>query len=809
MSDIIEKIGYNNIQKLEENIIIFQERLLKNYQKYIPRHILQQYLPPERSIIVNDDPDLYPIELKLPEPPPLHTIDGFGLSAKDQVFQKQKMPTKLIDLINTSKDFYDVVEKLDQNRTLYKDEIRWIQQQWYYRLNGYWFWNNGVPTYIDGWHFYYCNYWYLDVGLPIFNYRDRIFFLFARYCYTTHEAPFFYRIQTAETEGNQEPKYWYFPDEDSAKIYKEIHENLFEIEQGFWLINYKHRTVYGFNYPKHRREGATYKGACIHTEIISRMREADGLLLSMDGDAAERTFTKKYKFPMRQMVFFFLPEIATSLSTQKGIIEFDIASYGDKKRNIANMGGLMSSMHPQTSGAELKSDGEKFMFIHGDETGKGNKNRPYNCLKRHDVVKKTIAQRPEIHGLILNTSTADDTRGDFGRNYKELCKKSHWHIRSYEEGVTESGLINLFIPAYVNLSKMMTDKYGYPLIENLSEEQKLETGEEFGAKLFIESQLARKMGDSDAYYHEIREFPTRFKHCFLSSTDEAQFDILEINERINKLDMMTTEPTRRGDFVWAKGWGSSVEFVPNSKGKFYISYYPSKPNNLIKVNGKLVAGNKDIFIAGCDPFRYDKTRKGRHSKGAGCVYMKRDFIIDPEDKPLSEWVSDRFVCTYTQSVPEEEYREDMLMMTIFYGCEMFPEMNEEMVYKYFRSTKYVGLLGYLYVDGKKKELPGVYTHNTNKPIGFKLWKIKIEKNIRHELHRDILQELSEIESLDDMRDYDLFAAGTCVLIAMYYSTDGLANAVNKATISGKDDSILKWILREQGLSVDEENYYND
>lgn len=794
-----EKIGYNDIRLLEENIILFHEKIVSEYGRYVPEVILRGYLPPEKSVILNDDPDMYPIEVNLPKPPPLHTIDGFGLPAAEQFFRLQEMPTKLTELVKTSKNYYDVIRKIDNNRREYADVIYWIEKQWYYRINGYWFFNNGVPTYIDGWHFFYCNYFHLDIGLPKFNYRDRLFFIFARYCYTTHEAPFFHRIQITEAEGNNPPDYWYFADREQAEKYKSSHEiTKYEIEDGFWIIEYSNRTCYGFNYPKHRREGATYKGACIHVEIVSRMREAKGLLVSMDGGAAEDTFTNKYKTPLRKMAFFFSPSVLTNLNTQKGGIEFDLSGNMDKQKAIMSEEGLMSSMHPQTSGAELKSDGNKFQFIHGDEVGKGNKKAPYNALKRHDVLVKTVAQRPAIHGMIINTSTADDTRGDFGRNYKVLCQRSHWHQRYYVEGTTESGLFDLFIPSYVNLSSTMTDKYGYPLIDKLTKEQQMDTGERFGAKILIETKLEQKQGDSDAYYHEIREFPTRYRHCFLASTEDAQFDVLEINNRISAIDMMPSPPIRKGNFEWVKGWGSAVEFVDTPNGKFYISYYPARPNNLINVDGKLVAGNKDLFIAGCDPFRFEKTRNKRHSKGGGCVYMKREITLDPETKTLSEWTTDRFVCTYSNSTSEEEYKENMLMMTIFYGCEMFPEMNEEMVYKYFKNNKYRHLLGYTYVDGRRAEMPGVYTQSASKAKMFKLWKMKVERNIRHELHVDMLHELSNVEGLDDMKDYDLFASGAMCLYADHYSKEGLANKVEDAlSQSSGEDSILQWILRQQ------------
>ena len=801
MSEIITNINYNDIQQLTERIILFQEDLYQKYSDYVPKAILKQYLPYETAITVNDDPDTYPFDLKLPEPPPLHTIDGFGLVADEQYFRLQVMPKKLQELIKTSSTYMQVIEKIDNNRREYRECIEWIRQQWYYRENGYWFWNNGIPTYIDGTHFYYLNYFKIELmgtyDLPMFNYRDRIWFIFAKYCFTTHEAPFFFRVQIEDATIEDPAEYWYFATEEEAKIYRGKNDLNYPVEKGFWLLTYPNRTCYGFNYPKHRREGATFKGAAWITELMSRLQKSDAVLLSKDGSSAEQAFKKKYKMPLEQMAFFFLPELGSSLQNKDGIIDFNKKTGADKSRTINKQEGLGSTIYPQTSSDELKSDGNRYYGVHGDEVGKGNPGQPYNCLKRHDVIIKTIAQRPEIHGMIINTSTADDTRGEFGRNYKELCKKSQWHERNYVEGLTESGLFNLFIPSYINLSVTMTDRYGNPLIDKLTKKQQRQTRQKHGAREFIENRLAQKVDDPDAYYHDMREFPTRYRHCFMASSEDAQFDVLAINNRISELDMMSKVPIRRGNFKWVESWGSDmVEFYDDPKGKFYVSHFPARPNNLIRHNGKLIGGNRDQFVAACDPFKFDETRKKRQSLGGGAVYMKRDKIIDPDTKPLEEWKTDRFVCTYAYKGTTEEFNEDMLMMTIFYGCELFPEMNDEIVYNYFKNNKYRNLLGFLYIGGIKEPKPGFFTQTEKKKMLFKLYKIKIETNIKHELHRDILQELADIEGMHDMKNYDLFAAGGGCLLSMYYSKDGLANSVKDAD-KKRDDSILAWIMREQ------------
>lgn len=780
-------IGYNDIKPLEYAIYEHRKHLTEEYGKYVHNDILNLYLPPEKSIIVNDDPDLYPIELKIPEPPEFHKINGFGLPPEKQFFRRPVMPIKLQDLLKTSKSINDVWKKINNNRRLYKKEIEWIQSMWNYRLNGYWFYNNGVPTYIDGFHFYYCGFWEIDSGIPEYRYRDRAFFLFARYCLTTTIAPFFARVRN---DNIADGYYHYFADDKEAEIYIQQSGLLTQVEKGYWEIDYGRRICYGFNYPKHRREGATNRGCCINNEIVSRTAKVASVVMSKDGDSAQAAFGEKLVLPLRALkkaAFFFIPNmVTTNLTVKTEQIVFDSLDSARANTNIDN-DGLLSTIHPITNTDERKEDGNKYIFVHGDEVGKENPRSPYNLLLRHNVMMKTVAQGNVINGLMINTSTSDDTKGDAGRRYMELCKDSHWHKRNYINGQTGTGLFNLFIPADINFEGF-SDRFGNPIVTKPTPEQAAYCKSQFGARENIEQKLKQASTNTENYYNEMRENPLRFRNCFMSSGEDTGFDLMPIINRISELDMNEKLKPRIGNFEWVSGWGSDVTFVDKVDGKFELSYFPDTPNNKIKRGSKVVPANTDKFVAACDPFRFDETRKKRRSKGAGCVYLKRDYIIDPEGTNVEDMQTDRFVCTYSNSVKEVDYKEDMLKMTLFFGCEIFPEMNEEMVYKYFRDSKFSGYLGYLWVDGKKNELPGFYTSLPIKQRIFKLWKMKIESGIGHEKHRGLLQELCDIESLKDMTNYDLFAASGGCLLSMYYCRPELRGDAQEAT-----DMIASWV----------------
>jgi hypothetical protein len=74
-----------------------------------------------------------------------------------------------------------IAQKTDPD--YYNPELQaYRNQEWDRRLNGYWFYNNGVPTYITGLHYFYLVHWKIDVGYPHFRITDLHFFYFLEYC---------------------------------------------------------------------------------------------------------------------------------------------------------------------------------------------------------------------------------------------------------------------------------------------------------------------------------------------------------------------------------------------------------------------------------------------------------------------------------------------------------------------------------------------------------------------------------------------------------------------------------------------------
>lgn len=684
---------------------------------------LKEYRPAEEYITVNDgDPDLTPIDIKLPKPPPLHQIEGYGKPAKDQKWKVSTLPERLQELQDS--DDLETLEEmwafLTKNQADYKEELLYIEEQWRRRQEGYWFFNNGRPTYLTGTNYFYINFWELDVGLPEYRNRDRKFFLFAKFC----------------------------EDDD---------------------------TCVGFNYPKHRREGATAKTQCWMYDYISQHKRSHGGIQSMTEDhARDGVFQDHLVAAWKCLPFFFQPTHEGTTNPKSAMKFFKPGKKVTKGGIRAKKDEALNSyidFKPSNKGAY---DTFKLKRYHGDEVGKTVEVDTY---RRHHIVKQclTLGGGRIVTGKAIYTSTVGEMEKEGGENFLKLCKDSHHNERT-ENNQTKSGLYNLFIPAWDGLEGFV-DEYGDSVVENPEKPIKGHfEGKaiwiKIGSREYIKNtrQAYIDDGNFESYNEEVRMYPTSFAECFKGQARNCNFNIMILENRLadfnhgNKL-------VARGNFKWEENVKNTrIEWHPDpTSGKFYISYNPAETglDNKRYFDGELwLPDNVTRFTAGADPYKFRKTKGTVRSDGAGAVFMKRDYAIDQADRPRQKWESHRFCCTYRhRPATKFEYAEDMLMMCIFYGCEMNCEINVDLIWEHFEDR---GFSGYLYYGIDKKtnrinKTPGVNTLAAIQEEIYREYHTYIEKDGKRERHDDLLRECLRIE--DDMGPYDLFVAGGMALLA--------------------------------------------
>lgn len=698
--------------------------LEESYKKYkISPEILKDYKDSPKFIDFNlEDPDLDTIRVELPKTPDWNTIDGFGLKAKDQFFKRVEMPDKLRVLQDETDEFGlyrtqdEIWEILESEQDDYVDEIEFIKTQWRRRLYGYWFFNNGVATYINGWNYFYLNFWSLDKGLPEYRDRDRRFFLFATFCES----------------------------DDSS---------------------------FGFVYPKHRREGATSKAACINYAITSLSeRDVSGIQSKTDDDAFE-VFQKHIIYPWRSVPFFFKPNHEGGDDPKNKLSFKTSGSRGKAGQKKISRKSLLSEITYNTSN-EQAYDGFRLIYYHHDELGKV---KNIDIEKRWDVVKLCLSEGAGgvIHGFSIHTSTVGEMEKGGGTAMRKLCDDSKYSERD-ENGQTASGLYVLFIPASDGL-KGYIDKYGMSVIDTPTKDQKeyLSTkrnkkgkiicpNPNIGAKEFIRNtvEFHKKRKDRIRLNQFLRDHPDKFRECFRTNSKDSFFDVPSIEDRLDELAYIKDAVTR-GNFEWTgKKYLSPVRFVVDPEGRFEISKHPDRPNSVTwdSINLTWVCStNMPIYCAGADPFKNDKTASKKRSMFGGGVYWGHDIRIDPYEKPMEDWKSARFVCTYNNRPDtKEEGCEDMMMMCSYYGCPMNPEVDVPTVREEFEKHHFSGMLLHKYENDKFALLAGV-TAAKHKQVIFLLYKTQIKRHVMRECHKELLEQCRDIRGEDEFTDYDLFA----------------------------------------------------
>lgn len=706
------------------------------------------YLPADKEVVYHTmDHVLKEITIELPEPPDYRVIDGYGLHPDDQKFVHPQMPQKLVKLqerevqVNGGKTrtitIDEVNKELQDNQARYRKEIRWIKRQWRRRVHGYWFFNHGKPTFMTGWNYFYTGFWNVGNGnrkdgMPDYRDRDRRFFLFADMCYN-------------------DPK------------------------------------SYGFTYPKHRREGATFKSEAINYIICTSGYKRFGGIQSMTEEHAKKAFREKLIEPWKTLPWFWRA-VHNQTDDPKSIMEMKPPAKRSKGGVSASTGTALQGAINYENSSEGAYDGDKLYFLHHDEVGKKSAKAPVRVDKRWDISKRCLAQGPDIHGMSILTSTVGKMEGGGGKEFYSICKDSMYHERN-ANGQTKSGLYNLFIPACDGLDGFV-DEYGMSIVDDPEKPVRNSNGDmvSIGALTYLknEREALLQSGDLDKLDELTRLFPLQFRECFRPPQKNSGWNVLKLHSRIEELEDRGTV-TQRGNFEWKNDLPySQVEFRPTENGRFLVSYFMPQGEDSLKFqnpdDGMWYPSPGTNMVAGSDPFKYEKkSAGGSKSKGGGAVFWMRDMVKDPDGKHLKDWQSHRFVCTYLSDISVKElYMHDMLKMCIYYRAKMNAEQNVNWVNEGFEDLGYGGYLIYgLDNRGDISVKPGVYVSDPVKQDIYSMYMDYIEYHAFRENHLDLLHQLSDVSSIDDMTRLDLFAAGGYALLGTK-----LVNKVASATDDG-------------------------
>ena len=542
----------------------------------------------------------------------------------EQYWQREDLPRELSKIQS--------IFHWNEMPSQFKDRlVDYIENEFDYRERGFWFMNNGEPTYITGSHYMYLQWASIDVGYPDFREANRIYWIYWEACRADNRS-------------------------------------------------------FGMIYLKIRRSGFSFMASseCINVGTLAKDSRVG--ILSKTGADAKKMFTDKV-VPINSRLPFFFKPIMDGMDKPKTELSFRIPASKITKKNMYNseedtIEGLDTSIDWKNT-EDNSYDGEKLLFLAHDESGKWL--RPNNIKENWRVTKTCLRLGSKIIGKCMMGSTSNAlSKG--GSNFKDIYEDSSVLHRN-ANGQTKSGLYSLFIPMEWNMEGFI-DLYGMPVF-NAPEEPILGVDKiliKNGAIDYWEAEVDSLKSDADALNEFYRQFPRTESHAFRDESKQSIFNLTKIYQQIDYNDSTIREHhTTRGSFHWKDGiQDTKVIWTPDSRGRFSVSWIPNKSiqNNVYNRNGTAHPGNEHIGSFGCDSYDISAVVGGRGSNGS--LHGMTKFHMD--EAPVNEFFLEYIARPQTAEI----FFEEVLMACIFYGMPILIENNKPRLLYHFKNRGYRG-----------------------------------------------------------------------------------------------------------------------
>ena len=230
----------------------------------------------------------------------------------------------------------------------------YIDEEFKRRDEGFWFYNNGLPTYITGTHYMYLQWSKIDIGAPDYREANRLFFIFWEAC-------------KADTRA------------------------------------------YGMCYLKNRRSGFSFMSSAELVNQATISSDSRYGILSKTGADAKKMFTDKVVPISVNYPFFFKP-IQDGMDRPKTELAYRVPASKLTRRKLEvneelrELEGLDTTIDWKNTG-DNSYDGEKLKLLAHDESGKWE--RPDNIKNNWKVTKTCLRLGSRIIGKCMMGSTSN------------------------------------------------------------------------------------------------------------------------------------------------------------------------------------------------------------------------------------------------------------------------------------------------------------------------------------------------------------------------------------------------------------------
>ena len=507
--------------------------------------------------------------------------------------------------------------------------VDFIEKEFEYRDSGYWFINNGEPTYITGSHYMYLQWSKIDIGLPDFRESNRIYFIFWEACKADDRC-------------------------------------------------------FGMIYLKNRRSGFSFMSSSEAVNIGTSAKDARIGMTSKTGGDSKKLFTDKVVPIFKNYPFFFKP-VQDGMDNPKTELAFRVPSRRITRKSMGDamdddIEGLDTTIDWKAT-SDNAYDGEKLRFLIEDEAAKILK--PENVKNGWRVRKTCLRLGSRIIGKCMMGSTSNSLKNG-GQNYKDLYEDSNPTKRN-QNGQTKTGMYSLFIPMEHNFEGFI-DEFGHAVLEDPKEPVRGCDGNliKQGVISYWENEVKSLKNDPDALNEFYRQFPRTESHAFRDESKNAIFNLTKIYQQVDYNDSLFKDRViTRGKFVWKDGVKDTrVEWIPDIRGRFLVSWLPpaEMQNRVERRGGQFFPLNTHLGAFGCDPYDISATVDGRASNGA--LHGVTTFHMD--NAPVNHF----FLEYIARPQMAEMFFEDVLMACVFYGMPILAENNKARLLYHFKNRGY-------------------------------------------------------------------------------------------------------------------------
>jgi hypothetical protein len=603
------------------------------------------------------------------DPPPDTFIDGYGLSTTEQFWVRKELP-----------DYFDTIEyDKDGNALLTERQKAYAKIEVERCKRGYWFFNNGVPTFITGKNYFYLQWWKLEDDIyPDYRDADRRYFIFLNH--------------------------W---------------------ENVLWCI--------GVGRGKKRREGASSQAtANLIYECIFYTNSNCGLVSKSNTDSRD-TFTDMVSFGYNQLPVFLKPR---QLNRADSVTELVFAAKIEKGKATAK--GNRSKVNYRAP-VENAYDRGRMTRILADEGGKWPLDVKFS--KFISKVTKTMIKGAKRVGFCEAPSTVNELTKGGGAEFKKFWDGSNQFKAGGKK--TPNRFVTYFTPAYDNYEGFIdkhgmsvidapTDEQYEYLLERwvvkdpVTGETVSELSEEdirLGARKYIYS---RRVGLSgELLEEEIRMNPCTVQEMFEAANTDCAFNSFNINQRKKELEdnpinkrkilFVRNEETQKvgwrditdneKNFHWEITWGLD--------GKF-------ETNKYITDLGKRMPGRSEDGAIAVDS--YSNSQGGRKYGSKACALIgRRSNVLDPENTGKAIGM------LYGRPAEKDLLHNQVLLAGEFFGYPIWYEHTSDDYDGFFKDrgkSGYLGIYPKSLIDPTKRE-------NADRHKGTPITPFSLTKQLDH------------------------------------------------------------------------------